>query len=385
MIVEIRRAGFVNKGAELMLTAVVQKVKERFPDATLVMAPTHRVAGQPYHKFAPLGFFPKAWLWRGGMQLGDIAGVLPRKLREMYGVILDRQVDVVLDAAGFAYSDQWGIGNCKELARASKRWRRRGTKVILLPQAFGPFDSQGMTSYVKQWVENSDLVFAREEDSYRYLTGVVGEQQKIKLFPDFTNLVKGTLPDGYSAESKRVALVPNYQMINKTSPEESKAYLPFMVSCAKYLVEKQAKPFVLVHEGEKDQLLADQISDSVGGIPIVKETDPLHIKGILGSCDATVGSRFHGLASALSQSVPSIATGWSHKYRRLFQDYDFTEGLVSVLDSEQDLRDKIDKLLEPDSVRRIRDKLSERSLELKAKSEDMWDLVFSEMSEKGVS
>src|SRR5690606_30949962 len=131
-------------------------------------------------------------------------------------------------------------------------------------------------------------------DSYKYLTDLVGEQKKIKLFPDFTNLVKGTLPENYDASDKRIALVPNYRMVDKTSKEESCAYLPFMISCAKYLVEENKNPFILVHEGANDFSLAKAISEAVGGIPIVKESNPLHIKGMLGTCDATIGSRFHG-------------------------------------------------------------------------------------------
>lgn len=379
MIIEIRKAGFVNKGAELMLHGVMQKVQERYPEATLVMAPSHNGGNQPFHKLTQLGFYPKAWLWRYGIQWGDFAGYLPKKLREMYGLVLDKEVDVVLDAAGFSYSDQWGVGSSKDLARSSKRWKKRGTKVILLPQALGPYQKAEIKPWVKQWAENVDLIFAREPDSYKHLTELVGEQNKIKLFPDFTNLVKGTLPTNYDASNKRIALVPNYRMVDKTSKEESEAYLPFMIRCAKYLVEQGAQPFVLVHEGANDQMMAEKISEAVGGIPIVKETDPLHIKGILGTCDATIGSRFHGLVSALSQGVPSLATGWSHKYIRLFEDYDFKEGCVSVLESDAELHKKIDLLLNPDSVGQLKQQLSEKSEQLKKLSEEMWKLVFAEI------
>lgn len=379
MIIEIRKAGFVNKGAELMLHAVMQKVQERYPEATLVMAPSHNGGSQPFHKLTQLGFYPKAWLWRYAIQWGDFAGYLPKKLREMYGLVLDKEVDVVLDAAGFSYSDQWGVGSSKDLARSSKRWKKRGTKVILLPQALGPYKKSEIQPWVKQWAENVDLIFAREPDSYKHLTDLVGEKNKIKLFPDFTNLVKGTLPANYDASNKRIALVPNYRMVDKTSKQESEAYLPFMIRCAKYLVEQGAQPFVLVHEGANDQMLAEKISKAVGGIPIVKETDPLHIKGILGTCEATIGSRFHGLVSALSQGVPSLATGWSHKYIRLFEDYGFKEGVVTVLDSDAKLQEKIDLLLKLETVEPLRVKLKEKSDELKKLSEQMWQLVLTEI------
>ena len=379
MIIEIRKAGFVNKGAELMLLAILQKIKERYPDATLVMAPTSMAGSQPFYKLTRLGFYPKSWLWRYGLQWGDLAGFLPKKLREMYGLILDKDIDVVIDAAGFAYSDQWGLDNCKELARSSRRWKNKSTKVILLPQALGPFEKHEIQKWVKIWAENADLIFAREMDSYVHLTNLVGVQPKIKLYPDFTNLIKGTLPDGYDPSNKRVALVPNYRMIDKTAKNESEGYLPFMINCAKYLVAQGAKPFVLVHEGVNDKALAEQISEAVGGIPIVRETNALHIKGILGTCDATIGSRFHGLVSALSQGVPSLATGWSHKYVRLFEDYDFKEGIISVLDTEEELHMKIDLVLKTNTALSLKQKLNEKSNELKNISNKMWDIVFSEM------
>lgn len=379
MIIEIRQAGFVNKGAELMLHAAVQKIRERYPEAKITMAPVYGGADDTFEKMQNLSLYPKAWIWRKGFDFGWFANFIPRRLLNMYGLVLTKEVDVVLDAAGFSYSDQWGIRTSRELSVSSSKWKRNGTKLILLPQAFGPYKNNNIGKYVKKWVGNADLIFAREEDSYKYITGLVGEQNKIMQFPDFTNLVKGTLPDGYDSNNKRIALVPNYRMVDKTSQKESEAYLPFMIRCAKYLVENGAKPFILVHEGANDEMLAEKISEAVGGIPIVKETDPLHIKGILGTCDATIGSRFHGLVSALSQGVPSLATGWSHKYILLFEDYDFKEGCVSVLESDAELHKKIDLLLNPDSVGQLKQQLSEKSEQLKKLSEEMWELVFAEI------
>src|SRR5690606_10950814 len=207
----------------------------------------------------------------------------------------------------------------------------------------------------------------------------VGKQSKIKLYPDFTNLVRGTLPDGYDSSDKAVAIVPNYRMIDKTDASEGQAYLPFLIRVTEYLLDNGKKPFLLVHEGKNDYLLAEKVSKSVGGIPIVKETNPLHIKGILGACEATVGSRFHGLVSALSQGVPSLATGWSHKYLRLFEDYQFAEGVVAVTASDEILKEKLDLLINDETASRNREKLNHRSSKLKLLSEEMWELVFAEI------
>lgn len=381
MIVEIRQAGFVNKGAELMLHAIVQKLRSRYPDAKLVMAPVFGGAVDTYDKMRALSLYPKAGFWHRGIDFGAFAKWVPKGLLRVHGMVTDDEVDVVLDAAGFSYSDQWGPSSSVELARASRKWRAKGTKLIMLPQALGPFEGRSIRRHAKRWAENADLIFAREQDSYRYLTDLVGIQEKIALSADFTNLVAGVVPPGFPSADKQIAIVPNYRMIDKTNPQESQAYLPFLRFCAQYLAENGGKPFLLIHEGLDDEALAQEVSRAAGGIPIVKEADPLRIKGILGSCTGSVGSRFHGLVSALSQGVPSFATGWSHKYQRLFADYGFEEGVLSVLDEEAALREKLDRLLDPEASEDLRASLAQRAGVLKTQSEDMWRRVFTCMDE----
>lgn len=374
MIIEIRKAGFVNKGAELMLHAALQKLKTRYPDATFVMAPTTEKSDHPFRKLVQLGFYPKASLWRYGIQWGKLANFAPRPLREMYGVVLDKEVDVVIDAAGFAYSDQWGDEPSVELAQSANTWKKNGTRVILLPQALGPFTTDKIQAAMKTVVENVDLVFPRERVSYEHLTALTGEQAKIKQAPDFTNLISGVIPADFDVEQNRFCIVPNCRMLDKTDQQTRDAYLPFLITCTRYLLEKGAKPFVLVHEGKGDLALAEKLSAAVGGIPIVRESGPLEIKGILGACSGTLGSRFHGLVSALSQGVPALATGWSHKYQMLFEDYGFPEGLVQVTGDEAEIKRKLD--LVTDDSARIAALIQTRTAQLKEQSEQMWQQVF---------
>ena len=246
-----------------------------------------------------------------------------------------------------------------------------------MPQAFGPFTDPAIRKAILNAMENVDLVMPRDSTSYRFLTDVTGERETIRQFPDFTNLIEGTVPAGFNPEDHRVAIVPNYRMIDKTSEASGGKYLPFMSRCARRLAELDARPYLLVHEGIDDEQLAKIISEASGGIPIVKENDPLMIKGILGSSHAVLASRYHALVSALSQGVPAVATGWSHKYTELFEDYDFAEGVFSVDDEAGRVDAMIDRLVDRDANKEMSEQLLQSSARLKALSEEMWSAVQS--------
>ena len=53
------------------------------------------------------------------------------------------------------------------------------------------------------------------------------------------------------------------------------------------------------------------------------------LKGIIGTCDISVPSRYHALVASVSQSLPSFCIGWAGKYRGLLsrvglEDYAFS-------------------------------------------------------------
>lgn len=372
MMFEIRGVGFTNKGAELMLHAVMQRVSKEWPDADFVMEPRSIFA--PYLERAKVGLYQKASYFENFNQLDQLE--VPENARKMYGIVLDSEIDAVLDASGLAYSDQMGEAKSICLAKLAKQWHQQGTKVVLLPQAFGPFSSTEIKDSMKVVADFVDLIFARDKESYTYLTDVVGERNNIRIAPDFTNLIEGIFPDKLSHIKNRVCIVPNVKMIISSSPETSAVYVPFLTSCIKVLKSKGKNPFILVHC--KDDLdLAELIASGFKErIEIIFESNPLVIKGILGNCSAAIGSRFHGLVSALSQGVPSLATGWSHKYKMLFEEYDFESGVINSMTDTTETQLKISEITEKNSTQMIRNKLTKRSKHFKKTSESMWQDVF---------
>jgi len=283
-----------------------------------------------------------------------------------------------LDAAGFAYSDQCGPRCTVAVASAVKRWKKNDAKIIFLPQAFGPFLSERSKSAIKSIVECSDLLFSRDKISYDYLTELVGKRENVKIAPDFTNLMEGSLPEGFDREANRFCIIPNYRMIEQADATRREKYVPFLIMCARYLYRKGARPFILIHEGDADLRLGQKVAREVNGdINIIHEGNPLAIKGIIGACDGVIGSRFHGLVSALSQGIPALATGWSHKYEMLFRDYNFPEGMISVDASFDEVQGKMDMLISQAPKQLLREKILTAALLQKQASVRMWNEVFS--------
>ncbi len=376
MIIEVRKAGFVNKGAELMLLSVLDRVRRKLPDADLVMAPDLKTA--PYGKRAVLGLYQKIWFQRYRIQWGFLGRLIPRGMREFFGLVLDSEVNAVLDASGFSYSDQVGLSSILATAKAVKRWKKRGTKVILLPQAFGPFENRRIRDSMKQIAENADLIFVRDKISYDYLTGIDGEKDHIRIAPDFTCLLDGKVPEWFDANTHRFCIIPNYRMLEKTSAGDSAGYMLFLGKCCRYLQERGEKPFFLIHEGRKDLAIAKAINDDLGvDIPVISEDDPLVIKGILGECYGVIGSRYHGLVSSLSQGIPALAVGWSHKYEMLFGDYRFADGLLKVTASDGEIESAIDRLIDRQSHDALSAGLLEEAQKQKVLTNKMWESVFS--------
>ena len=381
MIIELRRAGFINKGAELMLRAVLAQLRGRYPEALITVAPTSHAGSQPWPRLVAEGIYPKAELTRGPLFLGDAAGMLPKKLREMYGLVLDREVHAVLDAGGFSYSDQWGPGPAQALARSARRWARQGSEVILLPQAFGPFEQPSLRRAMGEALGHLSLAFARDKASLEHLRAVAsGAREKIHQAPDFTNILPPKAPEAQKAQvlAGAVALVPNARMLDKTGAHGAQAYEALMAQVLSALKARGERAVVLLHEGAEDRALGARLA-SQAEVPLLEEADPQVLKGLLALPKAVVGSRFHALVSALSQGVPSLGTGWSHKYEALFQDYGAADCLLPLECPAEGLENALDAVLNPEHNEALRSQLSARSAALKAQSRGLWDQVFQRL------
>lgn len=361
IVIEIKGTGSHNKGAEMMLRTIIEQLKSESVKFTIVP----QLNSCEYQFYSKLGLYPKVWFRYKGIPFGKFGKFIPKKLRDLYGMVIDEEVDVILDASGFAYSSQWGNYPAQVMAEESKRWKKMGKKIILLPQAFGPFENDKIKAYMKDIIDNATLICARDQYSYNTLK-FIKEDEKIKLVPDFTLLFKGIKPDYFDSAKFQVCIVPNQRMKDKVV--NSKDYEEFLAKIIKKIQSQKLSPFFLIHGGEEDKKLSEKINSLLEQkIELIYEENPFFIKGIIENSYALIGSRFHSLVSALSSEVPALGIGWSHKYKYLFEEFGFIEGLLSLQMDDEEINDKLDYIFNENKRKNLKIALLNKKKDLENK------------------
>jgi colanic acid/amylovoran biosynthesis protein len=376
MFIEIKGVQFVNKGAELMLASVVARVREYWPEANIVLEGN---PFSPYKSRAKLGAFQKLSLRKSIIDLNFLTYYLPKSFRhylKKWGIVTETDISVVLDAAGFAYGDQWGALKITHLGAELKRYHKNGCKYIFLPQALGPFTRDNDIKVLKNSLPKAALICAREKDSYANIRALIGDAENLVQMPDFTNAVEGIVPDYWQEGESKVCFIPNANMIGDKNQNETwkNNYIRIMTILIKQTQLLGFTPVLLNHEGEGDRNICQTLNDLFDGeLELIEEVDPLKVKGIIGTSKAIVCSRFHGCVSALSQGVPNLGTSWSHKYEQLFSEYGVSDLLINPELKDNELMTLMADLINDNTA--FLAEIENNATKYKKITEEMWEKV----------
>jgi polysaccharide pyruvyl transferase WcaK-like protein len=370
MILEITGTGTGNKGAELLLCAI----KSKFDEVDKVRLAVDPQFG-PYEARAKYGLLQKV---DPDQKIRTKAALklLPRAFRSDYGMALESEISGIIDASGFAFSDQLPIRRIRHFADDCKRWKSQQKTIILLPQALGPFKNENSKAAFQSIVDSVDLIYARDSDSYDYaIQAAPSGTAKISKFPDITIDIEGMSSPCQRLQQKVALLVPNVRMLDRTDPKQAEKYPSFLARCAEYCHTSQLTPKILIHDtGEDEQLIGLVQRETHHHLEVVRESDPIKLKGILKQAHLVIGSRYHALTGALSSGVPSLAVGWSHKYQHLFEDFNCPDMILNIHITPEQLKEKIQMLTSERDERSLQ--LLVKSRELKADLTLMWHQVF---------
>lgn len=380
MNILINRTNTENKGAELMLYAVLKELERIHPDANVILPYTGFEEGLSYIQTSIKLLFRKGkWLYdildkSYLLRIGKKLSLPLLYFTDMHAV---KNINYFIDAGGFQFSDQIGyrINTPKRWEKILSTYKKQGTKIIFLPQAFGPFKKEIGKNLMRIICKYSDLVFARDEISYQYLMECGINRNNIYIAPDFTLFVHGYCPKQYEHLKNGVAIIPNLRMVDKGIVAYNE-YIKVMENLINQCKKAGHQAFLLNHEGKDDEKLCLRIVEELTDrIEIVTGLNALEVKGVIENCYAVISSRFHGVASALSQAVPVLATSWSHKYELLFKDYKIKDAIINI--GDESYLQKLSMILDEKANVKYRELLHKSHATITNQITDMWKCVWN--------
>lgn len=358
----VRGIGSHNGGAELLLRATA----DRLPKTWIPAADGRRTSAELLDRWDVGKFWDIAKLGPARSTGWDVA---PRALARRRGFFSDRHVDAVLDASGFFLSDQWSATAIARDAQTFARLARRGTPIVMLPQAFGPFDKPEVASAARDLLESTRLIFARDSVSLEHLTKLLGDDSRLRKAPDITIALD---VDHEAGSSNVIGIVPNVNIPSRSSePDARRQYVSALTTICALVRDRGYEPVVFAHSSHGDPGIVSEVRAMDPSIREFKPRDGVESKQFIGTCAGIIAGRYHAIVSALSQGVPAVAHSWSHKYGELLDDFDVDRGLADPFSAHE----SVELLDDISSDEGYGDRLSSARARLRESIEQAWHEV----------
>jgi polysaccharide pyruvyl transferase WcaK-like protein len=385
MIIEIKGVQFANKGAELMLRVIIERLTTLAPGTEFAITPN------PNSSFEQIIKAGASLRLRVGASLGafdQLTYRLPVRIRRLlrrYGTVVESDLDAVIDASGYAYGAVWGEHSMLQTAREVTRFAMLGKPYVFMPQAFGPFEPGRITTQFGHALRQARLICARDPDSHSAIETLLGgHSPQLHLFPDFTTTAAGrpAHAEHWQIDRRTVLLVPNVEMIGSRNPDQPsrERYRGILQEACAEAARLGFRVRLLNHGGSSDAQLCEELRTTCNLASVINERDPLVLRSLLGAAGLVISSRFHACIAALSQGVPCVGTSWSHKYQHMFNDYGAQSSLLMSMDSER-MRAAIRETIADRD--RISLDLLKRQKNLAERTDRMWELVLSAVQSRG--
>jgi polysaccharide pyruvyl transferase WcaK-like protein len=340
-----------NRGAESMLRAAVQHVRDSVPGVKFSLLSLYPRDDRKENTdpdlevvdFSPIFFvfaaFPMA------MALAILARLhLPhrfllrfRAVREIY------TADLVIDLSGISFVDGRGLGILLYNVLMVLVPRILGTPVVKYSQALGPFHNP-LNRLCAQWIlPKVSRLAARGRitranlDAISLPPGIVRECADaafaMRIGPEARERIKPLLQNPIFSHS--VVCVSPSSVVESLCRGTGVDYPAVMASFIRYLIDEQGyRVLLLAHSfrpgrttaKNNDRMVCRAVYEKVdrpGECVCPEEVlNAEALRALIGSCRFLVASRFHAMISGLAMEVPILLVGWSHKYAEVLEVFD---------------------------------------------------------------
>ena len=256
---------------------------------------------------------------------------------------------------GDSFSDIYGLSRMLKRAVGSLLCVFLGTRLVLLPQTYGPYKTRTSRILAGFILARATIVFSRSEDNDWLERLTPNSGATAKFCPDvaFTLSPKApahTLPPGFAGEVRRSTVGINvsgllywggYTQDNMFGLRLD--YRSFVETlCAELIVRGNCHVVLVPHtyktsadSGVENDLVASRavsvaVKNLTGREPDVLdvELEPRELKYAIGQLDFFIASRLHACIAGLSQGVPTVGIAYSDKFRGVFGSIGLIELLI---------------------------------------------------------
>lgn len=262
-----------------------------------------------------------------------------------------RKCSIVFDfTAGDSFSDIYGIGRVLKSEFMKTFVIMSGSKLILGPQTYGPFDKELPKRWAKWIFRRSSKIYARDQISADYVKRISGADAECAVDVAFALPYEVTKREDHvmrvginiSGLLWNGGYTKNNQFALKTD------YRQYCVELVHWLEQQKAEVHLIGHvlakemPVEDDERAARELNAMCGGRCIVgpEFKTPMEAKTYISRMDVFVGARMHSTIAALSAELAVIPFAYSRKFRGLFQSLKYSYLIEATEVSTEDALEK---------------------------------------------
>ncbi|MEE4201428.1 polysaccharide pyruvyl transferase family protein [Erythrobacter sp.] len=270
------------------------------------------------------------------------------KLAEMNKAL--QEADAIFDASGYTLGSGWSKGGGERLLETIKMARRNATKIVLMPQSFGPFnwgednDAQYLER-VKEELRYCSKIYARETEGYECLRALGLENVELsadmvireEFFPKSSDIFENGSGDPIDyPEEGSVGFIVNENLFRIGEPDKVRSLYARILD---RLVDRGETVYFLntsTADLALTELILSEARNSSQVRVITGDYSSPDLIEMIGRFKYTVASRYHSIVFGYRSGVPAIIFGWAAKYNDLAAHFGQQDFVFDVKNADFD-------------------------------------------------
>lgn len=335
-----------NKGAAAMLESSVQHLSEADPDAHFYVLTVYPKADKHLNRNPDVSILDANPLRLGVVINGasliyklfpPLRSIIKQRIPEIAAIA---NSDVLLDEGGITFVDGRGkflIYNVATILPALLI----GTPVVKVAQAMGPFHKIPNRLAAKILLPRIKAIIARGDLTEKYLRELGlrnvyrGTDSAFALQTSDADArsLAAKLDLDFFSDREVIGFAPSV-VLARAAEKAGRDYVTESVDLINFITETLNFPIAIIPHSVRvgtekahnnDLPISRAIHTCVASpekvLLVDTELSPRELRLLIGKCHIFIASRFHAMVSALSETVPTLVIGWSHKYGEVLADF----------------------------------------------------------------